>query len=85
MWHGRRVGASRTLQQLSEELGLSLSSEKCQLYRSPHSRDHGTVEIDGVEVSLDDHIRVMGYKLWAGVGIKEALKPILARDWSKFW
>ena len=77
LWHGRRVGVNRKFQQLADELrrlGLSLNPEKCQVYRSPRSKDTEKVRMDGIEVPLDDHIGVMGYKLWTGIGTKEALK-----------
>ena len=87
-WHATRARLTLKLEHLAQELakwGLKLNPAKCQIYHSPAAEDTWPISLVGTVVPECDHVNVMGYKLWAGIGVKEAMLPMFAKGKHKFW
>ena len=88
VWNGDRKGLKVKVAQLAEEMrsrGLQVNIKKCQLYVSPYDKTSGKFELEGVELTPDDHLLVMGLPFRSGISPREVMAPIFAKVNTRFW
>ena len=88
VWNGDRKGLKVKVTQLAEEMrswGLQANIKKCQLYVSPYDKTSGKFELEGVELTPDDHLLVMGLPFRSGISPREVMAPIFAKVKTRLW
>ena len=88
LWEVQSSSLATRVEQLAgvlKEWGLEINLEKCQLYRSPFSREKGGICIAGVNIQPDTHLDIMGLQLTVQGTASEMLAPLLGKTRDKFW
>ena len=88
LWDVQGQTLARREEQLAivlKEWGLEINLEKCQLYRSPFSKETTGITVAGVDLRPDTHLDIMGLQLTVQGTASEVLAPLLGKARDKFW
>ncbi|CAE7233474.1 unnamed protein product [Symbiodinium sp. CCMP2592] len=88
LWNGLPQVVQARAQTLSTQLskyGLKLNPLKCQLYASTKVTERRFIVLDGVTITAQAQLEVMGITLRVGMSIYELVAPTASRARAKFW
>eukprot|EP00439_Symbiodinium_sp_Y106_P024669 s5535_g3.t1 len=88
LWTLGTKGLQQRVSDLAKVLlryGLRVNLAKCQLYCAPRCPGPPSLNVGDQVLEADDHLSVMGLRLWVGQSVCSLVSPLASRCRAKFW